>query len=64
MPTEDRDYHIDRARAELDRAYRTDNFAAASAHFRLASLHMKRVQDALPTAERRPASLADTLGSP
>ena len=64
MPTEDRDYHIDRARAELDRAYRTDNFAAASAHFRLASLHMKRVQDTVPAAESGAASLADALGGP
>jgi hypothetical protein len=64
MPTEDRDYHIDRARAELDRAYRTDNFAAANAHFRLAALHMKRVRDAVPSAASSPATLADTLGSP
>jgi hypothetical protein len=64
MPTEDHDYHIDRARAELDRGYRTDNFAAARAHFCLASLHMKRVQDTSGhPADDEPKSLADALGA-
>jgi len=54
MPTEDRDYHIDRARTELDRAYRTDDPAAARAHFGLAALHMKRLQEGpAPSAESR-----------
>ena len=54
MPTEDRDYHIDRARIELDRAYRTDDPAAARAHFGLAALHMKRLQEgSAPSAESR-----------
>ena len=60
MPTEDRDYHIDRARTELDRAFRTDNRAAARAHFGLASLHMKllREADGRPTEHvRKPGNL-------
>jgi hypothetical protein len=64
MPTEDRDYHIDRARTELDRAFRTDNSAAARAHFGLASLHMKWLRDADGgPVERAPESLADSLGA-
>jgi hypothetical protein len=64
MPTEDRDYHIDRARAELDRGYRTDNFAAARAHLALAALHMKRLHDSDGRpVEGNPESLAEALGS-
>lgn len=64
MQTEDRDYHIDRARTELDRGYRTDNFAAARAHLGLAALHMKRIGGpAVPPAECSPGNLADALGS-
>jgi len=64
MPTEDRDYHIDRARVELDRGYRTDNFAAARAHLALAALHMKRIHDdnARPV-DGNPESLAEALGA-
>ena len=64
MPTEDRDYHIDRARTELDRAFRTDNKAAARAHLGLASLHMKCVSEASGRpAESRSESLAELLGA-
>jgi hypothetical protein len=64
MPTQDRDYHIDRARTELDRAYRTDNTAAADAHFRLAALHMRRISEASDrSAEQAPHSLAESLGA-
>jgi hypothetical protein len=64
MPTEDRDYHIDRARAELDRGYRTDNFAAARAHLGLAALHMKRIHDSDPRpVDGRPETLAEALGA-
>ena len=64
MPTKDRDYHIDRARAELDRGYRTENFAAARAHLGLAALHMKRLHDgdARPV-DGNPETLAEALGS-
>ena len=64
MPTEDRDYHIDRARIELDRAYRTDNHAAARAHFGLAALHMKCLSDgARPATESHGETLVDRLGA-
>ena len=64
MPTEDRDYHIDRARIELDLAYRTENFAAARSHFGLASLHMRRIsEDSVRSAEPKSQSLAETLGA-
>lgn len=36
----DRDYHLRRARAELDLAYRARREAAAAAHLRLSSFHM------------------------
>ena len=41
---DDREYHVERARAELDLAYRADKAAAADAHLRLSSLHMKCLQ--------------------
>lgn len=41
---EDRSYHSDRARAELDMAYRCENSEVANAHMRLASLHMARLR--------------------
>lgn len=63
MPTEDRDYHIDRARIEFDRAYRSDSSAAARPHG-LATLHMKRVSDASAhPAEPARETLAETLGA-
>ena len=40
----DREYHTERARAELDRAYRAESSVAAEAHLKLSSLHMKRLQ--------------------
>jgi hypothetical protein len=43
MSHEDREYHVQRARAELDRAYSATG-PAAEAHMRLSSLHMKRLQ--------------------
>ena len=38
----DRDYHVERARAELDAAYRAARPDAARAHFHLCSMHMAR----------------------
>jgi hypothetical protein len=35
-----RDYHIRRAREELDLAYRAEGFSAMSAHMRLSAIHM------------------------
>ncbi len=38
------EYHIERARAELDLAYRAEHRAAAEAHMHLSALHMKHAQ--------------------
>ena len=43
-------YHVERARVELDAAYRAAGPEAAAAHLRLCSLHMKKAR-ALPQAE-------------
>jgi hypothetical protein len=51
----DRDYHEERARAELDLAYRAEHKSVAEAHFRLSAMHMERVR-ALTTG-RPPLSL-------
>lgn len=48
-----RDFHMRRAREELDEAYRADGFAAVNAHFRLSSLHLQRVRDLAPPASGR-----------
>ena len=40
----DAQYHIDRARAELDLAYRAEQRSAAEAHMRLSALHMDRAR--------------------
>lgn len=44
MRQEDREYHVERARAELDRARSAKDGSAASAHMQLSFLHMKRLQ--------------------
>jgi hypothetical protein len=41
----EREYHTERARVELDQAYRAESSAAAEAHMKLSSLHMQRLQD-------------------
>lgn len=40
-----RDYHMRRAREEMDEAYRAEGFAEVDAHLRLSSLHMQRVRE-------------------
>ncbi|HEX9932987.1 MAG TPA: hypothetical protein VGB08_09120 [Allosphingosinicella sp.] len=45
MRQEDREYHMKRATAELDRAYQAGSRPAADAHMRLSSLHMQRLKD-------------------
>ena len=40
----DCDYHAQRARAELDWAYRSEHRSASEAHMRLSALHMERVR--------------------
>jgi hypothetical protein len=47
----DRQYHTERARTELDMAYRAERSDVASAHLMLSSLHMQRARGAAePTA--------------
>lgn len=41
---QERDYHMQRAQAELDCAYRAEHRVAAQAHMRLSALHMKRMR--------------------
>ena len=41
---DERDYHIARARAELDAAYRAERSEVAAAHLKLCALHMRRAQ--------------------
>ena len=41
----DREYHKLRAQAELDCAYRAENYKVAEAHMRLSALHMQRLRD-------------------
>jgi hypothetical protein len=45
MTQDDREYHVRRARAELDMAYRTSSRVAAEAHMKLSMLHMERVRE-------------------
>ena len=40
----DRSYHMQRVRAELDNAYRSERDDAADAHMRLAAFHMERLR--------------------
>ena len=48
--TGEREYHVQRARAELDWAYRAERREAAEAHLRLSALHMQRVRLLTPSA--------------
>jgi hypothetical protein len=41
---DDREYHTQRAQAELDWAYRAETTLAAEAHMRLSALHMERMR--------------------
>ena len=38
------DYHVRRAREELDLAYRSERRAVSAAHLRLSALHMARLR--------------------
>lgn len=55
----DRKYHIERARAELDMAYRAERSDAASAHLLLSSLHMQRAR---AVSEPAPPATAAAAG--
>ncbi|HEX5183411.1 MAG TPA: hypothetical protein VFW19_09705 [Allosphingosinicella sp.] len=50
-------YHVERARAELDAAYRAEQAEVAAAHLRLCSLHMHRARETCP----RPAKELEWL---
>ena len=39
------DYHVRRARAELDAAYRASSAKVAEAHLRLSVLHMRKLRE-------------------
>ena len=53
----DQEYHTQRARAELDMAYRAEKSVVAEAHLRLSSLHMQRARMAdQPTAAALPVA--------
>ena len=41
----DSDYHLTRARAELDCAYRAEHRRAVEAHLRLSAMHMQRLRE-------------------
>lgn len=53
----DRQYHIERARAELDAAYRACGADAAESHLRLCSMHMARAKALLEEEVSAPAEL-------
>jgi hypothetical protein len=57
----DYDHHIERARAEMDCAYRAVGYAAAAAHMKLSALHMHRARLAKEAA--RPATAAGACGA-
>jgi hypothetical protein len=52
----DHDYHMRRARAELDLACRSECRAAKESHLRLSSLHMRRLRGLQPA--RKPAGVS------
>ena len=52
----DHDYHIRRARAELDLAYRSECRAAMESHLRLSALHMQRLSSRESAARSVPQS--------
>jgi hypothetical protein len=62
LSSDDLDHHRVRVREELDCAYRATSTAAVHAHFKLAALHMNRV-DELVRAAHREAKLALGLGA-
>jgi hypothetical protein len=53
----DREYHVERARAELDAAYRAAGSEAAAAHLRLCSMHMARAKTLMEAPSKAPPEL-------
>lgn len=39
------EYHLERARVELDLGFRSEDCRAAEAHIRLSALHMQRMKE-------------------
>ncbi|MGZ8284896.1 MAG: hypothetical protein ACXW27_16115 [Allosphingosinicella sp.] len=56
----DHDFHMRRARAELDLAYRSECRAATESHLRLSSLHMQRLRNPRSPGRARVQSLFST----
>jgi hypothetical protein len=55
---DDREYHTQRAQAELDWSYRADNKRAAEAHMRLSAMHMERLHGLSRCGPELPADQA------
>lgn len=45
---DERTYHVERARAELDAAYRAERAEIAAIHLKLCALHMERAGTSIP----------------
>ena len=43
----DHDFHLRRARSELDLAFRAESLAVSESHLRLSALHMQRLNGGL-----------------
>jgi hypothetical protein len=56
--SDEQEFHMARARQELDLGYRSENGRAATAHLRLAALHMSRLES------REPDQVAPRLEGP
>jgi hypothetical protein len=55
-------YHTERARTELDMAYRAERQDVASAHLLLSSLHMQRARAAAePAASNYPHAVTSSI---
>jgi hypothetical protein len=59
---QDYDYHVHRARAEMDCAYRAAGHAAVAAHMKLSALHMDRARTARQLAGGMPRSEVEREG--
>jgi hypothetical protein len=63
--SDEQDFHVTRARQELDLGYMSENRHAATAHLRLAALHMSRLEDREPDqVERRLEGPRVTIHAP
>jgi len=60
VPPEDHEFHVERARAELDAAYRAATTAVATVHLQLFAMHMKRARG----PGNAGTGVADELGKP